>query len=1265
MSDGTASNDALPRGTVLRGYSIRQVLGQGGFGIVYRARHIELGNVVAIKEYLPAELAVRVGASVRPRSAAYVDFYQDGLRRFRKEGQALVALHNESGIVSCRDFFRRNNTAYLVMEFEAGMPLSQVLQERESEGRPFSEEDLMEVAVPLLEGLGHVHAAGIVHRDIKPSNLLLREANGEPVLIDFGAAKHDAANQTKSMAPRTPGYAAWEQIVPDGELGPWTDIYAIGVLLWRIVAGGSPISERMHPVPVERRMDAVVRGEPEPMASATELGSGRFNPEILAAIDSCLKLKYDDRIQDCTELLGLLRLEGGSQYDVAMRIYRRIPGYHSRDKDSRSEESDYSEIRTSPLLPEVVKWLSLAAANDHAAAQYELAFLHHHGMGLEDDPSLARQLLHRSAESGYCNAQHALAFLYGVAFLQSRYEYRSNLEDAKKCARWLNYDLQVANECYRIHPTQEDREKPDLPKLFVQWYCKCDVPWLKMGSNPPYSKGRYVKKTTKGTLFSPPMLLGYIGETLSDIQCMIGGERLVDDVLWGPQPFEEAQYEVGRIFEFGESVPQNFQEAVRWYRLVAELERGTWDWKRMTSKQHEACKSADSRLRELARSDVDQARDYCWSMYNSGRILPRTAEDAFNWIQFGAALGNTDAQYHLGWMYWNGMGVSYDYSESVNWFRTAARSGNPDAQNSLGVSYFSGKGVVQSYAKAQAWFLLAAVGYGTNYRNMAEVVQLKYTNIPDQRLLWADEICCLLNCITRDDAMRNAIEWEDKESRECYLSAYDHLVEKKEENMKRLEQHVDGSFQFNPTSEFFHDRSGLSFTYRSDIDPNKCQLPNHSTYAFRMHPWDLGCLRSINNFATSRFLQFHSTSCIDPNVIQSQEWFLPIMSWLSDFNYSRARYARSIFIANEMPDEAFSEMCLAADQNHCASQVILSMMYVMSEGVDPTAGIQEEQLSGFARRRYWIDARAKFGPSGNMREFLPDYFTRSITRYHGTCRQYDGISRSLDVEQSQFDLNPWGIWGYDISICRLYPRAWYELFPLFHSGNVSDSVLEFLRSYVRNKIRSFPINYYPIDYDEEHDRLEPEFKPVFNQNVSHIGIVRQIRSAAYRGDSDAQFAFGSLYASGDGVSVDYALAVDFFRESATSGNEHACFVLGILYEYGLGVARDDQESQFWFLRSRLIRMEKLGIKISENQGSNESTSFAGERVEMSSDSDRSGYLIRGQAMTPCLRIPYSWKVWFEFTLGWKEPCRWLPASVERPSWDAPITLPVSSLEDSS
>ena len=298
--------DALPRGATLGGYTIEDVLGHGGFGIVYRARHNELGNIVAIKEYLPAELAVREGAAVHPRSAACRDGYEDGLRRFREEARALIEFQAHPSIVSCRDFFRENGTAYLVMEHEEGLPLSKLLRRREASGRPFDEADLPAVMVPLLEGLQRLHEAEMLHRDIKPGNILVRRSDERPVLIDFGAAKQAAAEHSKSMAPYTEGYAALEQ-VGEGELGPWTDLYAAGAVMWRIVAGGNPPWEPPNPVKVEKRANAVVRGEADPMPSARKLGAGRFSPGVLEAIDRCLKLNEKERVRGCGELLKLLR----------------------------------------------------------------------------------------------------------------------------------------------------------------------------------------------------------------------------------------------------------------------------------------------------------------------------------------------------------------------------------------------------------------------------------------------------------------------------------------------------------------------------------------------------------------------------------------------------------------------------------------------------------------------------------------------------------------------------------------------------------------------------------------------------------------------------------------------------------------------------------------------------------------------------------------------------------------------------------------------
>lgn len=306
--------DALASGTLVRDYVIHEVLGHGGFGIVYKARHRELGHFVAIKEYLPAELALREGTVVRPHSADREAAFDDGLRRFLEEAKALIAFQDHPSVVACRDFFRGNGTAYFVMEFVDGLPLSQELRNREAEGRPFTEEDLLAIAVPLAEGLAHVHAAGVLHRDVKPANILIRRADGRPVLIDFGAAKQTVAGRTRSFAPYTEGYAALEQVA-EGRLGPWTDVYGFGAVLWRMVAGGSPPWDPPNPAKVESRANAQLSGESDPLPSATKLGAARFSRDLLAMIDRCLQLQDSERLADCGQVLRLLQLAGESSWE--------------------------------------------------------------------------------------------------------------------------------------------------------------------------------------------------------------------------------------------------------------------------------------------------------------------------------------------------------------------------------------------------------------------------------------------------------------------------------------------------------------------------------------------------------------------------------------------------------------------------------------------------------------------------------------------------------------------------------------------------------------------------------------------------------------------------------------------------------------------------------------------------------------------------------------------------------------------------------------
>ena len=280
MSGGQDRHDALRPGSRLGSYAVEEVLGHGGFGIVYRARHVDLDYVVAIKEYLPAELAVRDGTTVVPRSKVLAGPFDEGLRRLVEEARLLIDFGSHPSIASYREFFRCNGTACMVMECVEGLSLAELLRDREAARRPFEEADLLQVAVPLLECLERVHEAGILHRDIKPSNILLRRADAEPVLIDFGAAKQALAESSRAagylsrlLAPHTPGYAAPEQMEEGGNLDRRADIYGVGAVLWRMVAGGNPPRQSLNPVSVVTRANAVVRGA-GPAAVGPRTGGG-------------------------------------------------------------------------------------------------------------------------------------------------------------------------------------------------------------------------------------------------------------------------------------------------------------------------------------------------------------------------------------------------------------------------------------------------------------------------------------------------------------------------------------------------------------------------------------------------------------------------------------------------------------------------------------------------------------------------------------------------------------------------------------------------------------------------------------------------------------------------------------------------------------------------------------------------------------------------------------------------------------------------------
>ena len=280
---GSAGADSdfvtLRPGQVVGRYRIVSVLGQGGFGITYRAMDAELGREVAIKEYLPAALAIRQdGTTVLPRSTSAAEDFAWGRDRFIAEGRTLAALHRVPGIVLVHDFLEANGTAYLVMELLAG----QTLQEQVGRQGPLDAESIDKILWPLLDGLEQVHSAGFLHRDIKPANILL-DGQGRPTLIDFGASRAAVAGRSQAMtAVFTPGYAAVEQFTAAAQ-GPWTDIYGLAATLHHAITGQAP------PNAIDRILDDTYM----PLAG----GNRPFPRELLAGIDAGLAVRAADRPQ--------------------------------------------------------------------------------------------------------------------------------------------------------------------------------------------------------------------------------------------------------------------------------------------------------------------------------------------------------------------------------------------------------------------------------------------------------------------------------------------------------------------------------------------------------------------------------------------------------------------------------------------------------------------------------------------------------------------------------------------------------------------------------------------------------------------------------------------------------------------------------------------------------------------------------------------------------------------------------------------------------
>ena len=587
------SENALPAGHRIGEYQIVRVLGAGGFGITYLAFDHHLDGPVVLKEYFPAGLAVRKGdwrvasspenretytwgldrfiailkeyfpagfaaRSDNPRvvssSPENRETYAWGLDRFIEEARTVHRFRHPN-VVRVHRFVEAHGTAYIVMEYVEGESLAALLESRgtlsAAEWRPWLDR--------LLDGLEHVHGQGYLHRDIKPGNVVVRAADGEPVLIDFGAARVAAQERTHTRV-LTPEYAPIEQHSSDGAQGSFTDIYAPAAVSYRALTGEAPPSAPDRVLedqyePLARRLNVSaglsrekLRGLSKEELTKLVLRAAATPREWLAAIDVGLAWRPEDRPQTVAAWRALFADIRGL---AAAASRADIPAL-TRLRKAAELGSPSAQFHLGVLyllgrgvdqdLRQAATWVTRAAEQGHAAAQFRLGAMYDHGDGVDSDDGKAVAWTRKAAEQGHAEAQFRLGSMYesgdgvdpddGKAVAWTRKAAEQGHAEAQ-FQLGLRYDL-------------GDGVDPDARKA---------VAWIRKAAE----------------------------QGLADAQFHLGLEYDKGDALdrdagkaaaWfrraAEQGLADAQFDLGRMYHDGDGVDQDYLEAAAWYRRAAE-----------------------------------------------------------------------------------------------------------------------------------------------------------------------------------------------------------------------------------------------------------------------------------------------------------------------------------------------------------------------------------------------------------------------------------------------------------------------------------------------------------------------------------------------------------------------------------------------------------------------------------------------------------------------------------------------------------------------
>ena len=537
MGDNKRHLNALKKGQKLHWYEIHDILGQGGFSITYLAQDLNLAHEVAIKEYLPVDLAIRTkNGTVSPVSEEHHERYYWGLKRFLDEAQTLGQFRHPN-IVRVRNVFEANNTAYMVMEYELGESFQEILNRRKT----INENDIKTILFPIVDGMKVVHAAGFIHRDIKPANIFLR-VDGNPVLLDFGSARKSLEQGNESLTSIfSRGYAPIEQYNFGEEMqGPWTDIYALGATIYRAISG-------VPPADAVDRSSAIAQIEQDTYVPIVEIGAGHYSEDFLNGIDYAMQFKRQDRPQTISEWIMTFdrrnKTYRKSNEEFSSIIDAHVSAAEAGDRESQSILAFmYAKgIHTDKNEELAIKWFKEAAKNNHINAQYNLASMYAKGRGVEQNYQKAFKWYLLTGEQGDVVSQYSLGMMYQKGI--------GTEQDSTLAYQWFlkAAEMDNSNAQYKIG------------KFLSKG----------IGTEQDYSAACswYEKASLNGHTLAQMKLAYMYGKGL-------GVERNdAEAYQWfrkaAEQGHPKAQYNLGVIYAKGRGITRNQRKAMKWYKLAA------------------------------------------------------------------------------------------------------------------------------------------------------------------------------------------------------------------------------------------------------------------------------------------------------------------------------------------------------------------------------------------------------------------------------------------------------------------------------------------------------------------------------------------------------------------------------------------------------------------------------------------------------------------------------------------------------------------------